>query len=86
MPQKPEPVECLLNKGTGATTLIWQGEPAWIYTVEFLNDLIAETWLPVASVVGYGTVMSWVDDGARTGIPPGDASVRQRFYRVRAAE
>lgn len=84
MPQKPGPVECLLSNPSGATTLIWQGEPAWIYTVEFLNDLIAETWLPVASVVGYGTVMSWVDDGAATGIPPGHVLARQRFYRLKA--
>jgi beta-galactosidase len=80
----PKIVGLALNEQTGASTLVWQGKQDGVYTVECLSDLMGEPWRPVGNVVGGGMVVSWVDDGAATGIPPGDVLARQRFYRLKA--
>ncbi len=71
-----------LNRNPGTARLTWEAKPGDACRVEFANDLLGDTWRSVENITGDGPVMSWVDDGTWTGLPPGDEFVRQRFYRV----
>ena len=80
----PRFLELVVDEQTRTATLVWEGEPAGTYRVEFLSDFAGETWRAAANVAGYERVMSWVDDGTSTGSLPGDNVVRQRYYRIEA--
>ena len=82
----PEIVDLALGGQSESATLVWRAKPGGLYAVEYLSDLVGETWRLAGNVVGKGNVVSWVDDGAITLFPPGNNLVRYRYYRIEAFE
>lgn len=67
----------------------WAGAPGRNYDVGYrntgpANPVIFTSITNPAAIVFSNTVVSYLDDGAGTGFPPGHTSAVQRTYRVRA--
>jgi hypothetical protein len=77
----PEIIDVVLGRESRVATLLWRGKPGGAYAVEYLSDLVGETWQVVGNVAGNGNVVSWVDDGTTTVVLPGSEIVRHRYYR-----
>jgi hypothetical protein len=65
-----------------AATLQWEATPDSAYEVQF-TPALTNPWQPVATVTSAANIMSWQDDGTKSGAPPLSSGAPQRYYRIR---
>jgi hypothetical protein len=78
IPRKP--IESI-TRYEKAVRIVWHSDPDVKYTVNFSDDP-KDPGKPVATFVGNGGLLEWLDDGSQTGASPLDPRVERRFYRI----
>ncbi len=78
----PQWLHLAVNEQNRNITLVWEAQPETQYRLDFLENFGTETWRVAGYVTAAGNVASWTDDGSSTGLPPGNDTVRHRFYRI----
>ena len=78
IPRKP--IESV-TRSEKAVRIVWHSDPDVRYTVNFSDDP-KDPGKPVATFVGNGGLLEWLDDGSQTGASPEDPRIRRRYYRV----
>jgi hypothetical protein len=64
------------DAGTGEVTIAWPALNGRAYVVEYRDDLLAGSWLPLANVTAPGTTSTYTDTTSNV--------ATQRFYRIKA--
>ena len=71
-------IQSVTQQSGGGFQVTWGSQPGIVYRVQWKNNLTDPTWQSIApDFTGTGSVMSWLDDGTKTG-----GLSLQRFYRV----
>jgi hypothetical protein len=78
IPQKP--IESI-TRSEKAVRIVWHSDPDVRYMVNFSDDP-KDPGKSVATFVGNGGLLEWLDDGSQTGSSPLDPRVERRFYRI----
>ncbi len=76
-------VDFSIDAALHTTTLQWETEPGKSYAVQMAPSLNPPAWTSIATNTSLGSILSWQDTGALSGMPPLSLGAPARYYRVR---